>query len=160
MAYFGAVAVILAAYMTWRVYSEALFRELDLCKRLLAALADYRDKIRCYMDTPQGWAAEYSDEDLMRLGFLSCLADGGTFMEAYSALKSSVTVCGEVDSVLVECFKRLGEGYLDTEIEILSVAIDKLKAEETRMSEMLNGKKKAVGAILGAVASGIVILAI
>ena len=160
MAYFGAVAVILAAYMTWRVYSESLFGELDLCKRLLAAITDYRDKVKCYMDTPQRWAAEYSDDELRRCGFLSHLAGGGDFKSAYSRLKTDMTVSDEVDSVLTECFERSGEGYLDTEIEILNLAIGKLEVEERRLSEAFSGKKKAVGAMLGAIASGIVILAI
>lgn len=160
MAYFGAVAVILAAYMTWRMYSEALFCELDLCKRLLSALTDYRDKVKCYMDTPKKWAAEYSDDKLSHCGFLPHLAGGGDFKSAYSRLKTSMTVSDGVDSALSECFGRLGEGYLDTELEILNAAIGKLEIEEKRMTEAFCGKKKAVGAMLGAVASGIVILAI
>ena len=159
MIYFGAVAVFLAAYMTWRVYSDSLFSELDICRRLLAALTDYRDKIKCYMDTPKMWAIEYFDDVLTRCGFLSCLASGGDFSSAYSVLKDNVTLGQDVDGVWMECFGRLGEGYLDTEIEILNVAIDKLKVEEGRMSEAFVGKKKASGAVLGAVASGIVILA-
>ena len=160
MAYFGAVAVILAAYMTWRVYSESLFGELDMCKRFLAALTDYRDKIRCYMDTPQKWASEYSDGELIRCGFLSSLADSGDFALAYGVLKEAVTVGQEIDSILTECFERLGAGYLDTEVEILNLAIDKLKTEQTGMRDAFCVKKKAVGAMLGAVASGIVIFAI
>ena len=160
MAYFGAVAVILAAYMTWRVYSESLSGELDLCKRLLAAITDYRDKVKCYMDIPKKWAAEYYDDKLSRCGFLPHLAGGGDFESAYSRLKTSMTVSDEMDSVLTECFERSGEGYLDTEIEILNLAIGKLEVEERRLSEAFSGKKKAVGAMLGAIASGIVILAI
>ena len=159
MAYFGAVAVILAAYMTWRLYSDSLFVELDLCRRILAAITDYRDKIRCYMDTPQRWAMEYSDEELTRCGFLPCLMGGGDFSLAYGVLKENVTIGEGVDCALTECFERLGEGYLDTEIEILGVAIEKLKTEEKRMTEAFANKKKAAGAVLGAVATGIVILA-
>jgi hypothetical protein len=40
------------------------------------------------------------------------------------------------------------------------VAIEKLKTEESKMTEACTGKKKAIGAMLGAVASGVVILAI
>lgn len=160
MIYFGAVAVVLAAYMTWRVYSASLFGELDICRRLLAALTDYRDKIKCYMDTPKMWANEYSDEELARYGFLSCLMSGGDFLSAYSVLKESVIIGEQVDCALTECFERLGAGYLETEIEILNVVIDKLKVEEESMTEAFVGKKKAAGAVLGAVASGVVILAI
>ena len=67
---------------------------------------------------------------------------------------------GKFDDVLLGCFSRLGEGYLDTELEAISAGIDKLRSHVDRYGEELTKKRKVAGALIGACASGIVILVI
>ena len=158
MAYLGAVAVISAVYMIWREYSSMLTGELEWCRRFLKALTDYRDKIRCYMDTPSRWAAEYSDCKLRDCGFLTYLGECGDFRRAYSRANVSMKVSADADATLKTCFDRLGEGYLETELETLGTAIEQLKRIEEGLSVSYSKRRKAVGALLGAFASGVVIL--
>lgn len=158
MAYFGAVSIVFAVYLIWREYSSFLDGELSWCRGFLKALCDYRDKVRCYMITPSDWAADYSDERLSSCGFLGFLLEGSDFMTAYKNSDKPLCLTDATDSALTSCFSRLGEGYLDTELEALGVAVDKLTAEEKGLSESLAKRRKALGAMLGAVASGIVIL--
>ena len=160
MTYFGATAVILAVYMIWREYSRHLELELAWCACFLGALTDYRDKMKCYMDTPGGWASGYTDNMLSECGFLSAVANSGDFSAAYREARRSALFTDEVDAVLAACFERLGEGYLESETETLGIAIDKLKREEEKMRGAIAGKRKALGAMLGALACGTVVLVI
>ena len=160
MAYFGAVAVILAMYMIWREYSGFLSGELGWSRCYLRALFDYREKVRCYMQTPMRWAEGYTDDMLISCGFLERLMQGEDIGTAYRLARSDMGVSDSVDALLTDCFDRLGEGYLDTELEVLDGVIDKLSREEAREAEALAKRRKAAGALLGAFASGVVILVI
>lgn len=157
MSYFGAVLIILAAYTLWREYSEFLRTQLSACRCYLGAISDYREKIRCFARTPAEWASEYSDKALSDSGFLQALRESGNFAAAYEASGVKQVISGSVDEILRSCFDRLGEGYLDTESEILSAAINKLTREEAKISEAFHKRRKAAGAMLGACACGIVI---
>ena len=160
MLYFGAIAVIIGTYMLWREYASYLDRELLICRSFLRALTDYREKMKCYMDVPSSWAQGYYDESLAECGFLDALKSGSDFKDAYGETREKLSAGNAVDEALISCFTRLGEGYLDTELETLDVAIAKLTREESRLSDNLSKKRKATGAVLGACALGVVILVI
>ena len=160
MLYFGAILVLLGAYMIWKEYAVFLDKDLSWCRAFLAALSDYREKVKCYMDTPAMWAEGYKDELLCGCGFLDGIVGGATFSEAYKEVRNSVLLTDNVDAILTSCFERLGEGYLDTELEILESAIYKLSKEEASLGESLAKRRKAVGAVVGAFAVGMIILII
>ena len=160
MLYFGAIAVILGVYMIWREYATYLDRELLSCRVFLRALTDYREKMKCYMEVPSSWAMGYSDVTLSACGFLDVLKAGADLPEAYGKAKEKLCITDEVDRILTSCFFRLGEGYLETELETLEIAITKLSHEEGTMAENLSKRRKATGAVLGACALGVVILVI
>lgn len=158
MAYLGAVAIVASVYVLWREYGKFLDGELLWCRCFLRALTDYREKVRCYVETPGSWAAGYSDEQLSSCGFLERLINGDGFATAYRDTDRPPYLTDATDSALEGCFDRLGEGYLDTELEVLASAIEKLTREEARLSDSLVKRRRAIGAVMGAVASGIVIL--
>lgn len=158
MAYFGAIAIVASVYVLWREYSNFLDGELLLCRCFLRALSDYREKVRCYVETPSSWAAGYLDEQLSSSGFLKGLIEGDSFAAAYRECDKPPYLTEATDLALRNCFERLGEGYLDTELEVISLAIEKLTREEARLSEALVKRRRAVGCVMGAIASGIVIL--
>lgn len=158
MSYIGAAAIIFATYMMWREYSAFLLRGVDACRSYLAAMRDYRERVRCYMQAPGSWATEYSDDNLSDCGFLPHLSESGDFRRAYELSADKGYLTDEADGILKDCFERLGEGYLDTELGTLDLAIDKLSREEERLSESFVKRRRAAGAVLGAIASGTVIL--
>ena len=160
MGYIGALAVIVGVYIIWREYSAFLDRELRLCRAFVRAVSDYKEKVRCYMDSPKDWAEGYTDDTLSELGFLLNLRDGADFKEAYGAMRGNLHITDELNEILTSCFDRLGDGYLDTELETLDTAVVKLRSEEDRISLNLSKRWKAAGAMLGAFALGTVILVI
>ena len=160
MVYIGVAAVIFAIFLGWREYSSYLDRKISFCRAFLGAVTDYREKVRCYLDSPREWARDYSDSLLDECGFLPALRDGADFDSAYRLNRDAILLSEDADSILTPCFSRLGEGYLEGELEILSACIGKLEKEEATASEELVKKRKAVGAMLGAVAAGIVLMII
>lgn len=158
MLYIGAIGLIFSAYMMWREYASYLDKELLSCRAFLGALLDYREKMKCYMEVPGGWAEGYADDLLASCGFLDMLKSGAELPEAYSKAREKLCVADEIDKILTSCFARLGEGYLDTELETLELTIDKLTRQEGVMAENLSKRRKATGAVLGAFVFGVVIL--
>ena len=158
MLYLGAMTVIFAAFLIWKEYSSYLSGQLQICRSFLDALRDFSEKVRCYLTSPKEWAGEYSDEHIQ--GFLDAVGGGESLLLAYAKEKSGWCIAQSFDDALVACFSRIGDGDLTAEIGTLEIAIGKLSRAESTLAEELVKKRKAVGAILGACASGIVILII
>ena len=146
--------------MTWREYSALLGSELLWCRTFIGALSDMREKMRCYLDSPRAWAEGYKGGALEECGFLDLLRGGVGIADAYEGSRAGRNLSDVSDDILTDCFSRLGDGYLDTELSLIDAAIDKLSAEEKRAAAELPRKRKAMGAVLGACACGIVILVI
>lgn len=160
MTYIGAFAVILGVFMSWRGYCSYLKEQLLFTKAFLDALKDYREKMKCYLKPLVAWAFEYSDEQLLSVGFLGAIREGKNVSLAYLESSEHCYLPNKVDSVLESLFSHLGEGYLETELENLDAAILKLDAEAKRMTDELSQRKKVAGSLLGALAVGVVILVI
>ena len=160
MTYIGAFAVVLAVLFAWRTYCTFLSTELSDVRAFLRALISYRDKMKCYLETPSAWARGYEDERLSRLGFLERLREGGDVSEAYRLASEESCLPSSVDEVLCDCFSHLGEGYLESELAAIGVAISRLSDEEKRISSDISRRGRVAGALLGACAVGVVILVI
>ena len=160
MVYLGAFAVIIAAFMVWREYVGYLEGELYWCREMLSALRDLREKMKCYLTSPSDWAIGYYSEGLLECGFLKRLSSKEDILCAYRSSRSDMCISDKADEILTACFSRLGEGYLDTELESLELAIGKLGEEEARATSESLRRRKVAGAFLGACASGIVIMVI
>ena len=160
MSYIGALAVIFATFMIWREYVSFLDKEHSFCRAFLHALRDYRECVRCYLDSPGAWALGYEDDLLLECGFLSSLREGGEISRAYLSSWQSLCLDPRVDAILGECFERLGGGYLDTELATLDLTISRLCEMESESASENLRKRKVAGAFLGACASGIVIMII
>lgn len=160
MTYLGAFAIILAVFMAWRCYSLYLGDELSHTRVLLRALRSYRERMKCYLESPSEWARGYDDELLEASGFLGALKGGESLLAAYKSTKDGLYITGACDEIIEGCFERLGDGYLDTELEVMESAIGGVECEEKRLSEDISRRKRVAGALLGALAVGVVILII
>ena len=160
MQYIGVFALVYAAFSVWRGYSSYLDTELLWCRAFLRAIKDYRERMRCFLSSPADWALTYEDEHLFECGFLSSLRDGSDFCSAYRVAADKIFLPDEVDGILSALFDRLGDGYLEGELEAVSAVIERLCEEDARLSADVTRKRKAVGAMLGAFTLGIVILII
>ena len=158
--YLGVMAVIFAAFYVWRIYVSYLEGSHRISRAFLGALMDLKEKIRCYLDSPRAWSEVYRDPLLEECSFLPRVRDGEDLLAAYGGAREHVTLPSGIDEVLVACFSRLGDGYLDTELEAIGTSIDKLRSEVDRLGDELTKKRKVAGALIGACASGIVILVI
>lgn len=156
----GAALLSLAALMAWRAYASYLSLQKQGCVAFLSAITDMREKMRCYLYSPREWSGGYKSEYLAECGFLTALSNGKSLSEAYLLSKERIEMCNRADEILTELFSRCGEGYLEGEILALDSAIAGLSALKNEM-EAQNGKKtRAVGAMLGAIAAGVAILAL
>lgn len=160
MLYIGALAVIIAAFMIWKEYVFYLGGELACCRAFLRALRDYRDRVRCYLDSPAAWARAYEDEILSECGFLASVAEGTEISEAYLRARRFLSPDDGTDAILRECFGRLGDGYLETELAVLDFAISELAKAEAQRSPEVQNKQRAAGAFIGACVSGLIIMII
>ena len=160
MTYIGAAAVLLAVFMAWRCYCDFLFDELSHTRAFLRALQNYRERMKCYLESPSGWASGYDDALLSSSGFLDMVSGGESFSGAYLKTRELWCVSPCVDEILDGCFSRLGEGYLETELEVIESAISDIEREEKRLAEDISRRKRVAGALLGAFAVGVVILAV
>lgn len=160
MVYIGAFAVMLAAFLIWREYSEYLECELYWCREFLGAIKDLREKMKCYLDSPSEWASGYDSEGLFKCGFLDELVSSADVLGAYKSTRKEVCLSEQADEILENCFERLGEGYIDIELETIENAIARLDEEEKNESFELTRRRRVAGAFIGACAAGIVILVI
>ena len=160
MKYVGAIVLIIAVFAAWRIYCSFLGAQLDSVRSFLSALSDYREKVRCYLCAPAEWASAYADKDTAVSELTAQLADGKGFLEAYESVKDRFYLTQKADDALRTCLSRLGTGYLETELEVLASGIDSLDREERHLCEEVERRRRAVGALLGAIAMGMVILII
>ena len=122
MIYFGAFWVVAGAFALWRAYCSYLGAELLDTRAFLRALSDYRERVRCYLEPPSVWAAGYSDDRLESSGFLSRISGGEELFAAYRESREAYYLPDRVDEVLTSCFSRLGDGCLETELEVIESA--------------------------------------
>lgn len=160
MIYIGAFIVILAAFSAWRCYSSFLVEELTDTRAFLSALGDYREKMKCYLRSPVDWASDYLQNAPRISDFLGRVCEGDRLITAYTGSRVGYYLPKRVDEVLESCFSRLGDGYLETEVELVESAIRELSAIEHGMADELFKRRRASGALLGALAVGLVILAL
>ena len=157
LAYIGALFIILTALGAWRAYRAFLSEQLAYTRALLVALEDYRDKMRIYLTSPSDWAAEYVDDRLESVGFLDRVRAGDSFAVAYAASCGACYLPRGVDTVLASLLSRLGEGYLEGELELVGTALSRLSDEEARMKDEYVKRERVAGALLGACAVGVMI---
>ena len=158
MIYIGAFIVIFAAFSVWRCYSSFLLEELDYTRAFLGALCDYREKMKCYLRSPVDWASDYPENDSPISDFLGRVRDGERLITAYTDSFDGYYLPKRVHEVLMSCFSRLGEGYLETELEVVESAVGELSLIERGMTDEISKRQRASGALLGAFAVGLVIL--
>lgn len=156
----GVAFLSVATLMIWRAYASYLSAEKRSCAAFLSAIEDMKEKMRCYLYSPREWAVGYKSDCLSSSGFLSALSDGKSLAEAYETSKECLQICKRADEILADLFSRCGEGYLDGEIAMLDSAIVNLSAVKNDMEAQNSKKTKAAGALLGAVAAGMAILAL
>lgn len=160
MPYIGAVALIIAAFMIWREYCLFLDAQLGLCRAYIRALSDLKEKMKSYLTPIRDWAREYDDGLLSECGFLGAIREGGGVREAYLSSTMRDRLPEGADEKLISLFSRLGGGYLEGEVESLDGTISGLAAIELEASGERIKRKRAVGALIGAVVLGIVIMII
>ena len=157
LAYIGALLIMMAALLAWRLYRSFLREQLGYTRSLLGALEDYRDKVRTYLCSPSEWAADYTDARLESVGFLARVREGESFAQAYASSCGACYLPSGVDAVLSSLLSRLGEGYLEGELEIVGTALTRLRSEESRITEEYAKRERVAGALLGACAVGVLI---
>ena len=139
---------------------DQLKKGVDELSGFLAFIRNMKERMECYLELPADWAVGFKSPELERTEFLLYVRDGMNVAEAYEKCESSLCICDEAKDTLKALFDRFGEGYLDTELSLIKSSIEKLSEIEASLKTENGNKIKAVGAMLGAVAIGIVVLVI
>lgn len=160
MVFLGAVMLAAATFVLWREYAAYLKKGVDELSGFLAFIRNMKERMECYLELPADWAGGFRSPELEGSGFLFYVREGMDVGEAYEKCENSLCICDEAKDALRALFDRFGEGYLDTELSFIKSSIEKLSEIEASLKIENGNKIKAVGAMLGAVAMGIVILVI
>ena len=160
MLFVGVLILIGCLFFAWREYALYLGREMRQTAELSAFLRHVRDRMNCYLEPISGWIGEYSTPELESLGFLATLRDGADIRGAFDACSGEMCVSSEVADVFFDTLCEMGDGDLERELSVLDEAVDKLSSVGGRVSEDYKNKIKASGAMLAAVAIGVVVLVI
>ena len=160
MLFIGIFMLIGCLFFLWREYTIYLGREMRQTDELSAFLRYMRDRMSCYLEPISAWIGEYSTPELERLGFLGALRDGVDVREAFDNFSDEMCISREVIDAFSGAVRDMGEGDLEGEVSILNTAVDKLSSVGGRVSEDYKNKIKASGAMLAAVAVGVIVLII
>lgn len=156
MTLLGGAIMLGVSLAVWRAYVDFLHRQREACRVFLDLLRDLRDKTYCYLESAREWASRTARRDAY--GFTDMVGSGVGLLEAYEACRESLYLPREADEALVEYFTRAGGGYLDGELMAADRAIERLAALDAASGEETARRTRVAGALLGALAAGIVIM--
>ena len=160
MLFVGVLILICCLFFAWREYAIYLGREMRETSELLAFLKHMRERMSCYLEPISAWIGEYSTPELERLGFIAALRGGEDIRSVFDNCLSEMCVSQEVSDAFKETLREMGDGYLDTELDALGAAVDRLTTLGERVNDDYRNKIKASGAMLAAVAIGVAVLVI
>lgn len=160
MLFVGILMLICCLAFAWREYAAYLGREMRETDELLAFIKHIRERMNCYLEPISAWVGEYSTPELERLGFLGALRNGVDIKQAFADCSDKMCISSEVSDTFSNTLSEMGDFYLESELDALELAVDKLSAAQKRVNDDYKNKIKASGAMLAAVAIGAVVLVI
>ena len=160
MLFLGVLLLILLTFIVWREYAYCQRLRLSQLSEFLSFIKNMKERMECYLEAPGAWINGYESQELERIGFIKNIRERKELLVAYESCKEGLLIDNEASCVIEALFSELGEGYLDSELEVIESALEKLSRIEASMASESEKKIKTAGALLGAVAAGIVILVI
>ena len=158
MVFIGASLLILFAFLVWKEYAGYLNKGTRELEEFVRFIETMKERMECYLETPGVWVPDFTADELERLGFLESIRNGNDVNTAYAECKDLLCICNDAREILDELFSHLGNGYLDTELGIINSSLGKLTKIKDAFRTEKENKTKAMGAMIGAVAIGIIIL--
>ena len=154
----GVLMLICCLFFAWREYAVYLGREMREITELLAFVKHIRERMSCYLEPISAWIGEYSTPELERLGFLGALRGGMDVKQAFADCLDKMCISPDVSDAFSDTLTEMGDAYLESELDTLDSAVDKLSTAQKRVNDDYKNKIKASGAMLAAVAIGVVVL--
>ncbi len=156
--YFGALSVIVCAFLISRSYSLYLKRGVRECECFLSLLQRIEGAIRCFL-SPVGEifsGFECSEGSVME--FVNDVRSGKTVKDAFSEREATLAVGKEGKKILSELFSELGRGYKDGTVALISAARSEMEKYTLSAGEEEKKNSKLVAALLLGGAVGALLL--
>lgn len=156
----GAALVMIAALLISRYYEKYLLKRVDEYSGLVLLVTHMENEITKYLAYGNRLWSNFRHDGLEKCGFLPVLRECGSISEALSNVGDRMSLSRASREHLAESFSRLGRGYLDEELGLLSEIKDSLSAELD--TERIEAEKniKVVRALLLGGALAVVVMVI
>ena len=149
-------AIFAVAIWLGRGYAAFCDRRIGEIRGICDLLLHLEEKICHSMSFGAELYRDFTNEFLLRSGFLDCIKDSENSTEACEKL----SLPKEIKDKIIAFFSSFGRGYFDEEIGRLRRGREELLADCERLSESMEKNKRVVNALLfGAFASlGIIMM--
>lgn len=124
----------------------------------IAFLKSLRTRLECYLESPDGIAAKYTDPTLELCGFLPLLREGIPIREAYLRSRGALSLPDESDKLIEALFSSFGRGYLSSELRSLDGTIASLEEDLEGEWEKAATRGRAIKISAPTLGIGLVIL--
>lgn len=125
----GAAVVMIAALLISRCYEKYLLKRVDEYSGLVLLVRHMENEITKYLAYGSRLWSDFRHDGLEKCGFLPALRECGSICEALSNIGDRMSLSRVSREHLAESFSRLGRGYLDEELSLLSEIKDSLSEE-------------------------------
>lgn len=156
----GAILLIVVALYISREYEKYLGRRISEYRGLCSMIAHVEEMISKYLAHGDGLWRDFRCDALEKCGFLPAVREGKGLYSALESCSDKMSLSREAKERLSQSFKKLGRGYMDGELDNLSLLKDNLAEECERESIAAEKNIKVARALLLGGALTLVIMAI
>ncbi len=156
----GAVLLMIGALLTSRAYESYLKRRIGEYRGLVSLIAHAEGEIAKFLAHGSELWRSFKDEALEKCGLLPALREGGSLFSAFQESCGNMSLSTAARQRLSELFKKLGQGYREGELSLLSSIKESLSAELDIESAEAEKNIKVVRALLfgGALCVAVMVL--
>ena len=156
----GVALLMIGALLVSRCYESYLKKRLAEYRGLLSLITHIEGGISKFLAYGDGLWRDFSDGALEKCGLLPALREGKSLSVAFEESRGNTSLSGDARERIAEAFNKLGKGYKDGELKLLSSVRESLTCELDSESAEAEKNIKVARALLlgGALAVGIMVI--
>lgn len=146
----GAALIMIGALLICHSYESYLKKRLSEYRGLVSLISHAEGEISGFLTYGSELWRSFSDDALEKCGLLPLLREGRSLAEAFVESVGKMSLSKDLSESLAADFKKLGKGYKDSELKLLSSIRERLAKElDTESVESEKNIKVARALILG-----------
>ena len=156
--YFGLLLIAAAGILFSREYEKKQSKRLFELSEFIRFFEHIKTKISCFLSPKSDWLSDFLSDDPEISEFLAAaksLPLDLSFEKSMDKLS-----LGEEREIIKKLFTSLGRAYKDDEVGLLSLALNELHREKTRLDDDCAKNIKTVKVLCAAISLGLIILLI